>query len=229
MKKLILFVGALCLLAQVSLAQDCSKFYPLKNATKFQLTSYDKKDKVTATVDYEVMEVNATETGEKATVKNIIKDDKGEVIVESTVEMTCENEVVSMDFKSMVSPLMYEQYSDMDIELNGTNLEYPNNLAEGDQLADADVQMKLKMSGVNMNMNIKVSDRKVIGKETITTPAGTFDCFIISYNTEMKLGIRQQNSAKQWMAEGVGLVKQVDYKKNGKVLSTTLLTQIIKS
>ena len=38
----------------VNAQNDCSKFYPLKEGVKFQITSYGKNDKVAAVIDYVV-------------------------------------------------------------------------------------------------------------------------------------------------------------------------------
>ncbi len=229
MRKLSLLIGILLLSIPVVQSQDCSKYYPLTSNTEFQITSYDKRDRVNAIIDYKVQEVAPFETGEKATVLSSVKDKNGDLIVENNVDMTCVDGVVSMDFRSMISPQLFKQYEGMEIEMTGTNLDFPNSLAEGDELPDADVLMKINMGGINMNMNLKVSNRKVIGRETITTPAGTFDCYIISYDNEVDMGLRKVNSAKQWIAEGVGMVKQEDYKRNGTIVSKSVLTHFNKS
>jgi len=226
-KALFLFLTFLYSISTIQ-AQECSKFYPLSTATEFQITSYNKKNKVVAVIDYNITEVNQTATGENAVLKNIIKDDKGDIILESTVEMNCENGVLAMDFKSMVSPEIYEQFGQMDITLSGNNLVYPNNLTTGDNLADADVALSIDFDGIPMNMNVNVFDRKVIGKETITTPAGTFDCYVITFTTEMKTVFKFKGTSKQWIAEGVGMVQQEDYNKKGKLIGVSKLTALKK-
>jgi hypothetical protein len=37
--------------------------------------------------------------------------------------------------------------------------------------------------------------------------------------------IKLTGSARQWLAEGIGLVKQIDYNKSGKVISSSQLTK----
>ncbi|WP_411032399.1 hypothetical protein [Spongiimicrobium sp. 3-5] len=210
-------------------AQDsCSKYYPFEEDVKFQVTTYDNKNKVSAIVDYKVKDVKATDSGETATFFTSVKDKKEKVIMESQIGISCAGEVVSMDFTSLMSPQFMQQYKDIDVKMSGTNLDLPNNLSVGQQLPDADLQMNMNMAGMSMNMNIHILNRKVVGEETVTTPAGTFDCSIITYDTELKMGMKQQNSSKQWMAPGVGLVKQEDYNKKGKLMSSSLLTSFSK-
>lgn len=59
------------------------------------------------------------------------------------------------------------------------------------------MNMKINMSGTNMSMTVEITDREVIGKETITSPAGSFNCFVITYATDMKRGMCQRSSLKQ--------------------------------
>lgn len=206
----------------------CSKYYPLTEGVQFQMTTYTNKNKIASVVDYKVKDVKSTANGETAIFLTTVKDDKDKVIMQSETGISCSGEVVSMDFTSLVSPMLMEQYKDMELEMSGTNLDLPNNLSVGQELPEADLQMNMNMGGISMNMNIHILNRKVAGAETVTTPAGTFDCVVITYDTEMKMGMKQKSSAKQWMAEGVGVVKQENYNKKGKVMGSSLLTAFSK-
>ena len=78
-------------------------------------------------------------------------------------------------------------------------------------------------------MNIIITDREVVGKETLTTPAGTFECFVISQSNVSKgMTGTIKRTSKQWIAAGVGVVKTEDYKKNGKLDGYSLLTSFSK-
>jgi hypothetical protein len=127
-----------------------------------------------------------------------------------------------------MSPQIFEQFGEMDYEFSGTDLQIPNDISVGKELPDANMDMTMNMGGMNMTMSVTMKDRKVVGQEDVTTPAGTFNCYVISYNLDMKMGMNQKGSAKQWIAEGVGLVKQEDYNKSGNVTSSSLLTSFSK-
>jgi hypothetical protein len=202
----------------------CSKYYPLKEGTTFEITTYDKKDKVGAVVNYEVK--NATLN--KATMVATISDDKGKEVTTTEYDILCTDKGISIDFKSLMSADYLQQYKDMEIDMTGTNLEIPNNLSVGQSLPDANMDATIKVTPINMKMSINMVDRKVESKETITTPAGTFDCIVISYSTEFKMGLKRIGTSKQWMAEGVGVVKTEEYNKSGKLVSYTLLTKLNK-
>lgn len=49
--------------------------------------------------------------------------------------------------------------------------------------------MTVKIVPISLKLTAKVFNRKVEGKETIITPAGTFECFVITFNRESKMGI----------------------------------------
>lgn len=223
MKKIMaLTVLLISIMSQAQLT--CSQYYPLKEGTTFQITTFDKKDKVTGTVNYIVKDASAL----KATMEATIHDEKGKEAVSTEYDIYCMDNGIAIDFKSLMSTEVMEQYKDMEIDMTGTNLEIPNNLSVGQSLPDANMDATIKVTPINMKMSINMVDRKVESKETITTPAGTFDCIVISYSTEFKVGLKRIGTSKQWMAEGVGVVKTEEYNKSGKLVSYTLLTKLNK-
>ena len=225
MKKILITV-TICFLWSVNfLGQDkCSKYYPLEKGTSFQLTMLDNKDKTTGIIDYLVKEYSDN----TATLSYEMHDEKGKLIATSEYGITCDDKGVKIDFNSLAAPGMLEQYKDMEVDISGTDLIIPNNLAVGQTLPDANMLMNVKMSPINIKMNFNILNRKVEGKESVTTSAGIFDCFIISYEHESKMGIKISGSAKQWLAEGIGMVKQESYNKKGKLMGSTLLTKFEK-
>ena len=225
MKKILLTVTFCFLWTLNFLGQEnCSKYYPLEKGTSFQLTMLDNKDKPTGIIDYLVKDYN----GNTATLSYEMHDEKGKLITASEYGITCNEQGVSIDFNSLAAPGVMEQYKDMELDISGTDLIIPNNLAIGQTLPDANMLMNVKMSPINIKMNFNIVNRKVEGKESITTSAGIFDCFIISYDHESKMGLKISGSAKQWLAEGIGMVKQESYNKKGKLMGTTLLTKFEK-
>ncbi len=223
MKKLFFSILALFLIQFYSVAQNsCSKYYPLKEGVKYQMTFYNKKDKPTTISNYAVKEFN----GNKALLSNQVLNKKGKLIVESDYTILCIGSGVSIDFKSIMSPDLFEQYESMDIDLTGNNIEIPNNLKTGQKLPDANMNMAINMAGIKMNISINMIDRIVKGRESITTPAGSYECIIISYKSEVKMGsgMSKIGTSKQWFSEGIGMVKSEEYDNNGNLMSYSLLT-----
>ncbi len=225
MKTLTAVITFIIIAATATAQNNCSKYYPLNEGTKFQITVYDKKDKTTGVVDYEVVKVQGTGNNKIGTINSTMSNGKGEKIGDISFDVSCNGDVASIDYKSMVNPQIFEQFGEMDYELTGTNMEWPNNLSVGQQLPDATMDMKINMGGMNMNMTTRITDRKVLGKEKITTPAGSFDCFILTATTETKMGISQSSTSKSWVTEKMGAVKSETYDKKGNVVSSSLLTK----
>ena len=79
-----------------------------------------------------------------------------------------------------------------------------------------------------MNITMNISNRKVDAVESITTPAGTFECYKISYDVAMKMMMNMKSKGVEWYAKGVGLVKNETYSSDGKLLGSNVLTAFKK-
>ena len=222
MKSFLVPCIVICFFTSSLFAQsNCSKYYPFSEGTTTELTMYDKKGKVSAVVLHAVKDVSSTGSTDVATMTQVLKDKNGEELTTTEYDITCTGGMVSIDFRSLSQSKMLESMGDVDYEITGTNLDLPNDLSVGQSLPDAGVNIKMNIGGMNMNMDTDITDRNVIGQETVTTPAGSFDCYIITSTTTFKMGM---SKSKQWIAEGVGVVKTEDYNKKGKLQSTSLLT-----
>lgn len=222
--KTALFVFTLVTSFFVSAQNACTAYYPFTEGAKFEMTNYSKKGKIENVTKYHVSKID----GNTATIEATVFDDKNKEITTTSYNVTCEGNTISIDFKSLINADMLKQYKDMDIEFSGTNIELPNDLDIGKKLKDANMVMTINMGGMNMNMTMDIINRSVDSKESITTSAGIFNCFAISYDSQMKMGIKTSFSVKEWIAEGVGVVKTETYNKKGKLMGYSELTSINK-
>jgi hypothetical protein len=96
---------------------------------------------------------------------------------------------------------------------SGEFLEYPPTMKEGDNLKDGNFTMNYKMNGgMETNMEISVTQRVVGGSESITSPAGTWNCIKINSNQKLVtriagIGIPVKMNVTEWFAPGVGVIK----------------------
>jgi hypothetical protein len=131
---------------------------------------------------------------------------------------------ISMNMSQMTS-----QFSEMEVSMEGDPLMIPSNLKVGQSLPDATTKIKTGMNGMSlMTVTLSVTDRKVEGMETITTPAGTFECYKITQTTSMKTIMSKSFTTEEFYAAGVGLVRTNTYKKNGKLESYQELLSLEK-
>ena len=214
-------IGIISLTAQ----DNCSKFYPMTEGVSMEYTNYNKKGKVEGISAYKVTETNTVGNTTNATMAINLKDEKGKEIYSTDYKLSCTGNMVTLDYESLLPSDMMKQYGDMDIEISGNDIEIPNDLSVGQNLNDANVTMKIGMSGINMNIAVDMLNRKVEKKESVTTPAGTYDCYVVYSENQSKMMMANQvYPSRVWLAEGVGMVKQETYKKNGDLMSSTLLT-----
>jgi hypothetical protein len=99
----------------------------------------------------------------------------------------------------------------------------------GDLLKNGDMKIAFSSGGMTiMNMSFSVTNRKVEAVESVTTPAGTFDCYKISFDVATKMMVNVKTKGVEWYAKGVGMVKTETYSTDGKLLGSNILTSIKK-
>jgi len=208
-------------------AQDCTPFYPVREGTVREMTSYDKKDKVTGTTIQTVKEIKTTGDKTEWTINAVSKDDKGKEISSGDLHMSCEAGIFKMDMKNFIDEEMLKSFEGMEITMDATDLDYPSDLHAGQTLKDGSISIKVSNQGMTMmNMVVKIYDRKVDGIEEITTPAGTFSCYKMSSTIETKAMFSMVVKSIDWIAKDVGPVRSESYDKGGKLTGYTVLTSI---
>jgi len=226
MKLNLFLIGLLFVLAMPVTAQNCSKYYPMEEGISMEYTSYDGKGKTQGIISYTVTNVIDDGRTTSATMAMNYKDDKGKEALNSEFTYSCTENTVTIDYQSLMSNQMLQQFGEMEMELSGTDIELPNDLEVGQVLPDANIAMKMSMSGMNMTSKVNMINRKVEKKESVTTPAGSFDCFVIYSENESQMMMANQTfPSRLWLAEEVGMVKQESYNKKGKLMSNTILTK----
>lgn len=230
MKKIALFALTLVIGFNLAAAQDgCSKYYPMEEGKSFQYTMYDKKGKTDGVTNYTISKVSTEGETTSATFDFKFTDKKGKELFNSNYEISCSGEGIKIDFESLFPAQMMQQYEDMGVEMDitGTDIQLPNDLSVGQILEDANLSISMNMSGIKMNISVDQTNRKVEKKESVTTSAGTFDCYVITEtNISKTMGAAMEMNNKLWLAEGVGMVKQESYKKNGNLVTRMELTKL---
>jgi hypothetical protein len=195
---------------------------------KDETTNYDKKDKVTSVATMTVKKINTTATGKEYIMENVVTE-KGKDPVTAEFSMVCQGDKFIIDMKRFLAP---DQNATLkDAKVTATNLEYPSALSIGQSLADAHINVNLTQPGLPFPMNtiIDILNRKVVAQEQITTPAGTFDCFKIEYDFNMKMmGINAAMKAAEWVCLGVGTIKTETKMPMENYKVYTLLTKLEK-
>ena len=88
-----------------------------------------------------------------------------------------------------------------------------------------DYEFNFKFSIVSIKVQGK--ERSIVGTERIQTYAGSFDCFIMEETISTKsMMMKDVERTRSWYAYGFGLVKEITYDKNGKMISSMILNEV---
>jgi len=161
-----------------------------------------------------------------ATINSEFIDAKGKSITKATNNVKCENGVMQMNMKTFIPAVQQEQMKSGTANASDVYLEYPANMSVGDQLKDGQFNMDYESAGgLKSSIEISITDRKVEGKETVTTPAGTWECYKITAENKIVskiagIGIPIRMSVTEWYAPGFGVVKTES--KTGKTEITAI-------
>ena len=90
------------------------------------------------------------------------------------------------------------------------------------------MEMVISSNGMKMfTMNFKITERKVEAQESITTAAGTFECYKLSQKTNTKISFMDKTyTSIAWYAPEIGSVRSETYSESGKLEGYRVLTNI---
>jgi hypothetical protein len=231
MKKQFLTIACFFLLSAVSFEQDCKTFLFMTANAEIQMSIYDKKGSVSGIQTWKISDVKRDGAEYSSTINSLFTDEKGKEIAKGVGVYKCNGGMLQADMKMAIP--QQSQMQSSDVQLSNSYLEYPYTLSVGQGLKDAQMEMDLNMNtGIKSNVSFKETNRKVESKESITTPAGTWEAYVISYEGNMRtkmgpIGVPFNFTAREWFVPGIGLVKTETYSK-GKLAGSTMITSIKK-
>ncbi len=229
MKKQILILMAYCALFSSAFAQDCKNFIYMTNGKVVKYSATNPKGKLTTKMVYSVK----SKSGNKANISSQVFDDKGKEISNVNAEMICDGNNLKIDMRNFMPSANASQFKGMTAKADVSYLNYPAKMKIGEDLPNGNFSMQMFDKDTKVaDISFKIVNRKVEGTESVTTPAGTNDCYKISYTAEIKtttfgIAIPFQMKITEWYSTKLGLyVKSEASNKNGKLMSITTLESI---
>ena len=211
MKLLLLFGAIICSVEIYS--QDCTGYYFLQNNKTIEMAILNKKGEQSMKQVYTVTNVENSGNSTPADLQTEMIDKKGKSVTKGKAKIKCDGGVMMVDMKMSIpqQPGMTNG-SDVNAKADDIYMEYPNNMNVGDNLKNATMHLDWDNKGMKQSMDMEVFDRKVEGKEKITTPAGSWDCYKISYKSKAKIktmgiGVPMNIDGVEYFAPGFGIVK----------------------
>jgi hypothetical protein len=190
---------------------QCNYYYLQSNKT-VTMAMYDKKGNLDGKYVYKVSGVTKAGGTTSANVKSEVFDKKGKSLGGGAGTMRCKSGQLLIDMKMMMNPQQTQQFKNAEVDGKGAFMEYPSSLSMGQALSDASFNMDMKAeSGLMANVSIDITNRKVEAKEKITTPAGSWDAYKITYDSKMVMNmgfaIPMKMQMTEWFVPDFGIVK----------------------
>lgn len=224
MKKLLVLL--FMLICKIGFAQNCSQFVNNVNGKKLTYLSQDAKGKPQTTAVYVSTKKDATTVAVHAE----INDKHGKPIGNGDSEMICTGNTIKVDMKSFVPASNMK--GNMQVSGEAKYLTYPADMKAGQTLDDGAVNIDMGSGGAQMaNLQMDIKNRKVEQAETISTNAGSFDCFKITYDATTKvkmmgIGIPFNFHVTEWYAPKLGRFVKSETYKGEKLMGTMTLDSI---
>jgi hypothetical protein len=245
MSKKLIWIAAF-MMAFDSFSQDCQGFLFLQQNKTIELTFYNKKGEPNGKEVYQVSNVVTAGNTTSASLNSEMFDKNGNSMAKAASSLKCTTGTILIDMKMLLPQQQSEKYASTDAKAQSTFLEYPSVLHIGDALKDGNLIMDLSNHsaagapgplgapgppgppgppGMGQTLKLLVTDRKVEAQESITTPAGTWNCYKISFKSKLTVktgpfGIPTNLDGTEWYAPGFGIVKTQS--KNGGTAITSI-------
>jgi hypothetical protein len=200
----------------------------MNKGSVMETTSYNEKGKIQTVNTITIKDIERGSDEVKLSIHAEIKDEKGKDVTTAEYDAHCKGNTFSINMKSMVSPEQYKAWEEMTVSMDADDINYPTNLTVGQKLDDAHLKVTITMSGMNMpGTTIDITERVVQGMETVTTPAGTFDCVKISSKVKVKSIIGIEMNSVEWLSKGNGVIRTESY-KGDKLKGYSEMTKLTK-
>jgi len=252
MKKIIL--SFILIIFSLGIFAQSNYYFPIEVGTVLTYKMYNEKGKLSKEMPWITYTVKNVEKKGNTThiYFSINWKDQEKMLKElpaeyqdifENMEVKIENDMMYMEFinsvmSKVLTPFANIKNSNATITTTGdTKNVIPVNMQIGTSIPETNMKMTIKMNMQGMNMSMtnttRTYDSKVIAKEDITTPAGTFSCFKITNKSEvaMDMGMMKQKEVEtqnQWLAKNIGFVKVETFDSKGKLKSYMVLEKIEK-
>jgi len=183
--KLYLAFFAVSFAGVASMAQTCNDFILFQKGATYEMETYTGKGKKESRMEYIVKEVIKSEDKIESNIQSTSYNESDKTSNPTVINLKtiCQNNKLFIDLTEAIKSMQpSEMTKDMDIIVEGAMIEIPNKLTVGSTLPNLETKVRIvdkSSKSEIMAVDISTQNRKVISSESVTTPAGTFQCFKI--------------------------------------------------
>jgi len=217
MKKISMLI--ICLLAATKLlAQDCSQFVYMQKGKTIEMTCFNQGGKVMWKIVNFISDVSAANGTTTATAVTESFDANGHSKGKGNALYKCTGGAFVVDLNANTPQTPGAKFT-------ANDMEYPAHMTVGEHFDDITTQLTMTDgTGRKMNMTNKITNRTVVDKESITTPAGTWEALKITYTQtttmDSSIGMPPRTSViTQWYVPNFGIVQYTAYSMTVKLTS----------
>ncbi len=209
--------------------EDCANWFPLKSGTELIHAWYDADGKVTDYSKRKVREV--TSRGEEGTL--VLVDlsawtTNSDTLFRNSYLHQCKDGQLLSGLLSRLTPSMLRSIAHLDLKVSGNALILPESLDSLAQLPPSHATLIASENGQQLlNLDMDFKNVKVIDKEVLVTPAGSFDCTLISYEMVISNLARKQFQIREWYAPKVGMVRREIFDRRNQFDSYQELVRVV--
>lgn len=226
--KMILILAALLLSVISATAQE-----PYFNTKAGQVLHYERSKtgagKPYQTTRLQFDSVKNTPDGQRIYYDMLVRKANGRAIYGGNVAMTSDinrQNDVTMDLGQAITKVIKNYLPNAKAISEGTQAVMPSRMQPGDILPEAHAVVRAG----SLKYTVDITDRSVLRTETITTPAGTFDCIVIrERKVEKGPMINHAKWSENWYSRGIGYVRHDNLDKNMQLEESEILVRIEQS
>ncbi len=214
------------------LAQDCLGM-TFKPGMGYEMQSFSAKDKPNGRMTYLVRNVRKEGGATLIEIEFQAFDEQNKARqAPSKIQYSCTGDELVADLSGMAMG-GGQTPKDTEMKMKVNKLAYPRTLTDGQKLPDGQMEADFYKNGsVMVEMTMQIANRLVGPKESMTTPAGTFEVNKVSADMDMKnrvmgIGIpMSMKSVSYRAANTIFDVRTETYNKSGKLMGYTVLTKV---
>ena len=190
---------------------DKSEYCPLTKGMYLKYANYDEDSKIKSYYAFEITFLEGTLEKGHIIFDQEVYDRNGEPLFKDNI-ITMDATTADGITTSRMSGLNRIMKTQDDFS-KGDISSIPSELKVGMEIPDGNIKIYID----KFSASIQTRDRKVIDQKTITTKAGTFECYLLKETQITKTVGSKTELVETWYTKGIGTVKQTVYDKKGRL------------